>query len=350
MATNATPETIEKLFPRTVAVGKSFGVMRVLIAGADIEVATFRQDGQYADGRRPDQVTFSTAEEDVKRRDFTINALLMDPGVEAVLDYVDGMKDLEAGIIRTVGDPEKRFSEDYLRILRAIRFSGQLGFEIEDQTFFAIQKMPDRVLQVSAERLHEEMAKLLASQFVDQALQNLKSSGVLALLFPFRGDDISFLKVPTDADWKRWALFFLPLLNQQDPLSFLKKNLSHLRFSNRDKKYLETCFEIWSDPMKFFLQREGERLIAYENPAVQWAYQVLSYRGTPFQAQIEADHLRWLAMGRLPESFLRGQDLLGKVEGAKIGELLRRSFLLQLEGQLSTREEALKWLEENYAE
>lgn len=350
LATSATPEMIEELFPRTVAVGKAFGVMRVLTEGADVEVATFRRDGEYQDGRRPETVIFSTAEEDVQRRDFTINALLMDPGVEAILDYVEGQKDLERGLIRTVGDPEKRFAEDYLRILRAIRFSGQLGFEIEDKTFEAIQKAPDRVLEVSAERQQEEMTKLLSSEFLDLALHNLKSSGLLQVLFPFRGDDISFLKIPADQNWKRWSLFYLPLLEKEDPLSFLKKNLEHLRFSNRDKKNIQRSFEILTNPLRHFRLRDGERFIAYDEEAVRWAYQILSFQGSVYQDQIEFDHRRWLALEKMPESFLRGQDLLGLVQGVKLGELLERSYLLQLEGQLKSREEALRWLQETVKE
>lgn len=151
VATNATPEQIEKLFPKTIAVGKSFGVMRVLSRGSDIEVATFRKDGLYKDGRRPEDVSFSSPEEDAKRRDFTVNALFFDLSKEKVIDFVSGLEDLKQQTLRAVGDAFLRFEEDKLRILRALRFASQLGFVIESKTFQAIKISAPQVVQVSPE-------------------------------------------------------------------------------------------------------------------------------------------------------------------------------------------------------
>ena len=139
IATSARPEQVEKLFKRTVAVGRKFGVMVVVENGQQFQVATFRAEADYRDGRHPEQVTFANAEADAQRRDFTVNGLFYDPVAEKLHDWVGGEKDLRAKIIRTIGSPEERFAEDHLRLLRAVRFAAQLGFEIEPQTFAAIR-------------------------------------------------------------------------------------------------------------------------------------------------------------------------------------------------------------------
>ena len=145
VTTDATPDEVMRIFPETYAVGAQFGVVLVPVknaSGNTVEVATFRSDIGYSDGRHPDQVRFSkSAQEDVERRDFTINGLLLDPIKNEVLDFVGGRKDLEAGIIRTIGRPELRFTEDKLRMLRAVRFAARFGYTIEPETFAAIQKL-----------------------------------------------------------------------------------------------------------------------------------------------------------------------------------------------------------------
>src|SRR5882762_8230370 len=155
VATDATPDDVMRIFPKTYAVGAQFGVVLVAIGENEtVEVATFRSDLGYSDGRHPDEVRFSkTPQEDVQRRDFTINGLLMDPLTDEVLDYVGGRKDLEAGIIRTIGDPEKRFAEDKLRMLRALRFAARFGYILEAGTMTTIQKLAPQIHQVSAERV-----------------------------------------------------------------------------------------------------------------------------------------------------------------------------------------------------
>ena len=168
IATDARPEQIEKLFKRTLAVGRKFGVMIVVEAGHHFQVATFRAEADYQDGRRPEKVVFSSAEADAQRRDFTVNGLFFDPVAEKLHDWVGGEKDLQAKIIRTIGAPEERFSEDHLRLLRAVRFAAQLGFEIEPQTFAAVKKLAPKIELISAERIRDELIKLFspASSFV----------------------------------------------------------------------------------------------------------------------------------------------------------------------------------------
>ncbi|MCH7994391.1 MAG: CCA tRNA nucleotidyltransferase, partial [Planctomycetes bacterium] len=157
VATDATPKRVVRIFPRSRTVGAKFGVVLVRQYGHDIEVATFRSDGTYSDGRHPDTVVFGTDVEDARRRDFTINGLFFDPIEERVIDHVDGRRDLEAGVIRTIGEPEARFAEDHLRMLRAIRFAARLGFVIEPRTMAAIKCLAQRLGDISTERVWLEL-------------------------------------------------------------------------------------------------------------------------------------------------------------------------------------------------
>lgn len=162
IATDAKPDQVEKLFPKTIPVGKKFGVIIVVEGGRQFQVATFRAEADYQDGRHPDKIIFANAEADAMRRDFTVNGLFYDPLTQKIHDWVGGEKDLRAGIIRTIGAPEERFGEDHLRLLRAVRFAAQLNFEIEPQTFAAIQKLAPKIKLISAERVRDELLKLLA--------------------------------------------------------------------------------------------------------------------------------------------------------------------------------------------
>jgi poly(A) polymerase len=162
IATSARPEQVEKLFKRTVAVGRKFGVMVVVESGRPFQVATFRAEADYRDGRHPEQVTYGDAEADAQRRDFTVNGLFYDSVAEKLHDWVGGEKDLRAKIIRTIGSPGERFAEDHLRLLRAVRFAAQLGFEIEPQTFAAIKRLAPKIELISAERIRDELIKLFS--------------------------------------------------------------------------------------------------------------------------------------------------------------------------------------------
>jgi tRNA nucleotidyltransferase/poly(A) polymerase len=184
VATDATPEQVRKLFRRTIRVGESFGVVRVNDGpNRDIEVATFRTDSTYSDGRRPDAVTFSTPEMDAKRRDFTINGMFYDPIEEKVLDYVGGREDIEARILRAIGDPQQRFTEDKLRLLRALRFAAALDYAIEPETGAAILAMADQVTVVSAERIRAELDRMLTAVSRVRALQLLREFGLMRPIF-----------------------------------------------------------------------------------------------------------------------------------------------------------------------
>jgi putative nucleotidyltransferase with HDIG domain len=162
IATDAKPEQVEKLFQKTIPVGKKFGVIIVVEGGQQFQVATFRAEADYQDGRRPEKIEFANAEADALRRDFTVNGLFYDPLTEKIHDWVGGEKDLRAKIIRTIGAPAERFGEDHLRLLRAVRFAAQLGFEIEPETFAAIKSLAPKIKLISAERVRDELVKLFA--------------------------------------------------------------------------------------------------------------------------------------------------------------------------------------------
>lgn len=185
VATSATPEVVMRLFPDHTAVGAQFGVVLVREQGAQVEVATFRTDASYKDGRHPTAVAYaSTPEEDVARRDFTINALLLDPATGAVLDFVGGRRDLAAGMLRAVGDPERRFREDRLRMLRAVRFAARLEFQIEPATWAAIQRQAAEIRHISAERVRDEILKMLSEGRARRAFELLDQSGLLQAVLP----------------------------------------------------------------------------------------------------------------------------------------------------------------------
>jgi putative nucleotidyltransferase with HDIG domain len=196
VATDARPERVQDLFSKSLAVGAKFGVIMVYDEVYDkttlkvsfaplVEVATFRSDVGYTDGRHPDRVVYSDSpQEDVRRRDFTINGLLMDPGTREVLDFVGGRADMDAGIVRAIGDPSTRFAEDKLRMVRAVRFSARLGFAIEPATMEAVRSLATRVLQVSPERLREELTRLLTEGAARRAFELLDQTGLLAVLLP----------------------------------------------------------------------------------------------------------------------------------------------------------------------
>jgi poly(A) polymerase len=185
VATSARPDDLLKIFPAADQVGAHFGVVVVRQDSAQVEVATFRSDLQYIDGRHPEGVRFeSDPRQDALRRDFTINALFLDPTTDAVLDFVGGRSDLEAKLIRAIGDPEQRFREDHLRLLRAIRFAARLGFSIEDETFDAIRRLASLIHSVSAERVRDEIARILTEGGARRGFELMDATGLLREILP----------------------------------------------------------------------------------------------------------------------------------------------------------------------
>lgn len=210
IATDARPEQVQALFRRTIAVGASFGVVEVIGPRSDgehlkVQVATYRSDGEYTDGRRPDSVTFSSAREDALRRDFTINGMFFDPLENRLIDYVGGKADLDAQVLRAIGVPRERFTEDKLRLLRAVRFAARFELALDPATAAAIRAMADELPVVSAERIADELRKLLTDRHRVRALSLLDDVGLLAVILPevahMRGVPQGLPAAPTGDLW-----------------------------------------------------------------------------------------------------------------------------------------------------
>jgi poly(A) polymerase len=375
IATDATPDQVEALFPRSLSVGKAFGVIVVPFDGFQIEVATFREDLEYKDGRRPEGIVFSSPEADAQRRDFTINALFYDIEHRQVIDYVQGEIDIWRRVIRTVGEPAHRFNEDKLRLLRAVRFAAQLEFEIAPETFAAIQLLAPQANVVSRERIRDEFVKLFKSTHFMTGLRLLITSGLLASLFP----ELSARVSSDEAAWLRrfevmemWddvrdvdhdltvalALFFMPLADVFDEREIREKHLKNLKL---DKRQIEAVLfalrarAILLDPRS---TREGEVMLLLMNADAASAQALASVlervSGSEGVSVTENEsylnHLSKRATGedgrQKVEAFLTGDDAqtAGIAPGPEMGQLLREALLLQLEGQFADREAALAWL------
>ena len=184
IVTSARPEQVQALFPKTVPIGLAFGIILVIEADHPFEVATYRREGGYEDGRRPSVVSFGSAEEDVQRRDFTVNGLLMDPETGEIQDFVGGKEDIKNRLIRTIGLPDARFAEDHLRMLRAIRFAANLDFALDHETFSAIRAHAASIGRISVERIREELNKLLTRGHARRGMELLEESGLLQEIIP----------------------------------------------------------------------------------------------------------------------------------------------------------------------
>jgi len=184
LVTSARPEEVQALFSPTIPVGAKFGVIIVIMAGHEYEVATFRREEGYEDGRHPSRVTYGTLREDVRRRDFTVNGLAMVPETGEIIDYVGGREDIERRVIRAIGSPEERFAEDHLRMMRAVRFAAQLGLTIDHETFTAIAMRAPAIQQISAERVRDELTKMITRPGGHYGLILLQESGLMCEVLP----------------------------------------------------------------------------------------------------------------------------------------------------------------------
>ena len=389
IATNAIPEVIERFFPRTIPVGRAFGVMIVLVDGHEFEVATFRADGPYLDGRHPSRVTFSDYMTDVFRRDFTVNGMLYDPVRDKIIDLVGGRTDLEARVIRAIGDPRLRFEEDRLRMLRAVRFACELGFEIEARTEREIRALAPRIVEISAERIRDELRKILVSPLRHVGMDLLAELGLLKYVLP---EAAAMRGVPQPPEFHPegdvWIHTLIALKKLENPT--FEVALATLLHDIGKPPTLQVADRIRFNQHEFV----GGRMTAgvarrlrcsrEETERVTWIVEkhmmfkdvpkmkestLKRFLSHPFYPDLErvfrADKgagdadpeiARFLDGKKAayadiplrPEPFLRGADLiaLGREPGPDFGRILREAEDAQLDGRLTSREAALEWLRE----
>ena len=392
ITTNALPDDIRKIFSQTIPVGAQFGVMLVMIDGQPFEVATFRHDGPYLDGRRPAHVRYGTLEEDILRRDFTVNGMVYDPIEKRVIDIVDGRKDLERRTIRAIGNARERFEEDRLRMVRAVRFAASLGFTIEEQTFRAIRELAPTVTDISWERIGEETTRILTEGAARKGFELLDSTGLLKVLLP----EIEAMKgVEQSADYHPEGDVFqhtmLLLDHLQSPTEALaygcllhdvakplcaRRDGDRLTFYGHTEKGAEIAEEIlkrlkrsratWErvvylvrnhlrhtqapkmrlSTLKRFLGEENiDELLELTRIDALAANGDLQYYDFCKQKQAE------LSIEEIhPEPLLRGRDLIamGFTPGPIFQDILKQVEEAQLGGELVTREEALAWVGKNF--
>ncbi len=388
VATSARAEDVSALFPRTVGVGARFGVVIVMEQGHQIEVATFRSDNAYIDGRHPESIRFSSPEEDARRRDFTINGLFYDPATGETLDYVGGDRDIKAGVVRAIGDPLERFREDHLRLMRAVRFAARFGFRMEAETLKAIKDLAPMIQKVSAERIYAELAKMLADPSRAAAVELLDSSGLLEQILP----EVSRMKgVPQPEQYHPEGDVFTHTLRS---LKFLDRpNFATAMGTLLHDVGKPATFEREGDKIKFYKHEiVGEKtarkicrrlkMSRKESETVAW----LVRRHMVFK---DARHMRESKLKRLfatdaydelaelsradalastndlsdyeycrmkreqmseeeikPEPLLRGKDLIemGLKPGPPFGRLLESVYEAQLDGRLHTRQDAVEYV------
>jgi poly(A) polymerase len=393
VTTSARPEDIQRIFPDTIPVGAQFGVILVLVDGQPFEVASFRHDGPYVDGRRPSHVRYGSLEEDVRRRDFTINGMVYDPLDDRVIDLVEGRGDLDQRRIRAIGDPEQRFQEDRLRMIRAVRFAASLNFVIEDSTFAAVQRLATTIVDIAAERLGDEITRILTEGGAQRGFELLDATGLLKVLLPevealkgtWQSPDyhpegdvfkhtmllLSHLEAPSE------TLAFGCLLHDVAKPACLRQDGERVTFYGHTEKGAVMAEEIlkrlkrgraiWErvsylvrnhlrhvqapemrlSTLKRFLREDGidellelARIDALSSNGDLRYYQFCKER----LAELDHEEIR-------PAPLVRGGDLiaLGLTPGPMFSEILRQIEDHQLGGDLESREEALEWVKRHYS-
>ncbi len=371
VATAARPEQVTRLFRRTIQVGASFGVVEVLgprqADGSYVktQVATFRSDGVYTDGRRPDQVTYASAEADAQRRDFTINGMFLDPLTDQVLDFVGGQADLKQGILRAIGEPEARIEEDKLRMLRAVRMAARFELAIDPKTWAAVQWHAAGILVVSAERIAEELRKMLVHSRRRRAVELLYTSGLLAHILPPLADQADRVPTSFEATLSKLAQLEGVTWPQPGPVTVpmalaallgsleqpqIEPLLDHLRLANAEKD------------RTYWLLTEADRLLSAEQLPASQLYPLLVHPGigellalSRARAAIinlgyhEFEYVEKLLRSKSraelePPPLLTGNDLLrhGLRPGPQFKHLLQRVREAQLDQQVQTPHQAME--------
>ncbi len=395
IATNALPEQVTSLFRKTRSVGAHFGVIIVISGEFAFEVATFRNDGSYGDGRRPESVEFTSPEEDVLRRDFTINGIFYDPIEGSTIDYVNGQDDIESGTVRAIGDPQSRFREDHLRLLRAVRFAARFDYQIEENTWAAICSHAEEIKNISEERIRDELSKILTDPNRVRGFDLLVESGLMEAMIPEILDLKGCEQPPQfhpEGDVFVHTRLMLTLLKDDPSLSLVLSVLLHdigkpstysydeesdrIRFNGHDKigaemasdilkrlkfpnKVIEEVTEMVANHMTFkdvqkmreaklkrFMARptfEDETELHRVDCLGSWGgldnYDFLNQKRTEFDNE-----------PIIPPPLLTGNDLIeiGWEPGPRLGEVLTKVQDMQLEKNLNSKEEALDWVNANY--
>jgi poly(A) polymerase len=397
ITTSATPEEVSNIFSHTIPVGVSFGVILVLIGHYRFEVATFRKDEGYSDSRHPDYVTYSTdEEEDVLRRDFTINGMLYDPIGEEAIDYAGGMDDIRDGIIRTIGVPLDRFSEDKLRLMRAVRFASRYGFAIERDTYGALKELAPRINLVSAERIRDELVKIISQKNPGDGLKLLRESGLLRYILPEvdimhgveqppefhpEGDVFTHTCLVLDKIYENTEGLASPELAMGGLLHDVGKPPTfsvsdRIRFNGHDKlgadmsreicrrlkfsnKQIELIYELVRDHLKFkdvFYMKKStlKRFIGmpdFDEHMVLHLADCLASHGSTEAYDFVMKKFEELKDEEIkPEPLLGGRELIemGYSPGPLFKEILNLVEEAQLEGEITSRSEALELVSRKY--
>jgi len=397
IVTSALPEQIIGLFNHTVAIGAKFGVIAVIEEETTYEVATFRRDDDYEDGRRPVKIHYSSAREDVLRRDFTINGLLMDPANGQIIDYVEGRADIEKKIVRTIGNPETRFSEDYLRMLRAVRFAGNLNYEIEERTKQAIKNNCALIKKISAERIQEELTKIITREGSRRCFELMSETGILPQILPEIENLIGVDQPPRfhpEGDVWQHTLKMLELLPKEEDgqankilaWAALLHDVGKALTRTEDEKgvhfygHVQRGEEIADNIMKRLklsrVQRETVIDLIHYHMVFMNVHKLRPgrlkrfLRKPNFDLHLELHSLDCLAShGMLdnyefckdklqeldiddlhPARLLTGNDLidLGYAPGEKMGRILQKLENEQLEGKINTKDEAIIFVKEKW--
>jgi len=354
VATNAKPQQIIKLFERTLKVGAKFGVVIVLLDDKQIEVATFRAETGYQDGRHPQNVRFTDAAEDAARRDFTINGMFYEPLEKKVIDFVGGKIDLKKKIVRTIGRPEERFAEDYLRMLRAVRFATQLDFEIESKTLNAVCKYAARICKISGERICMELEAVLTDPNRADGLRLMERAGLVKQIFPgLTGEQIRLaIKVLNGLKRKINFAIALAALFVGCPTEFALEKIKVLKLSRNQTKHI-----------KFLLTNRGKLLD--DKMSLAQLKLILSepYFRDLYELQRALQRAENKSIGPLvklrrrirklgdielrPKPLLDGFELikLGACPGPLLGRLAEEMYIAQLENTLQTKQQAVEWVQ-----
>lgn len=392
IVTSAKPDEIEDLLEHTIPVGKQFGVIIAVKNEHHFEVATFRSDSGYSDGRRPDAVEFTNAGEDAKRRDFTINGLFYDPTKDKIIDYVEGEKDLEARLIRFIGNPHERILEDHLRILRAVRFKNQLNFQYHPDTYKALEKHAKLAKKVSWERIRDELNRILLSENTVKALEELSDLEILHEILPelqaLKGcpqpyeyhtegdtwehtmDVYRALKPGADLNL-RWTALLHDIgkpatLKIAERIRFdghsekgaeiARRLLNRLRLPKKDTD--EICWitkhhMMMSQLIEMPVGRRRHWFLDPRFPHLLELFRVDAEGIKPvdltlYERILELYRHDLTHMPKKPQPLLNGRDVmkeLGLEPGSKVGDILDELYEKQLAGEITTREEALKYIQ-----